>query len=372
MRKLPHKFLFFSCLFVIPFFYCKKQIDFTATVAHQHLPELSLRASSSKIVLYQSNAKLMAVRFDWGYIGQTPADAIYYLLELSLKEDQFANPIEIALGSSVAAGFTVDEFNQLMHKIIEPGDAGDVIARIKYMRQVTYNNLKKLNGEEVYYSDPILLQVSTYRNIIQYDAPNYMAIPGNYQSWNPLLAPRLVSKRGEKEYEGYVYFPIEYPQFLLIRGNQWSDFTFGHIGNNKFGFGGTPLSIFGGKGFYLVRASTNTNTWSYEKIKSWGISGTALGGQLSKDKDVEMTPDPANECIWRINVNLMEGELKFKANNQNNMVFGNKWPALDHIPDYDADGIRINKSGNYTIELDLSIPGNYLFHIHLNSQSSFN
>ena len=89
---------------------------------------------------------------------------------------------------------------------------------------------------------------------------------------------------------------------------------------------------------------------------------------ISKDKDVEMTPDPSNECIWRINVNLIEGEFKFKANNQNNMVFGNRWPAIDHIPDYDADGISINKSGNYTIELDLSIPGNYLFHIHLNRQ----
>ncbi|MBL0881891.1 MAG: SusE domain-containing protein [Chitinophagaceae bacterium] len=364
MRKLPHQFLFFFCLFIIPFLNCKKQIDFTARAAHDHLPQLSLRASSSKIVMYQSNAKLMAIRFDWGYLSQIPSDPIYYSMELSLKEDQFLDPIEIPLGSSLAAGFTVEEFNQLMHKIIKPGDTGDVIARIKYMRQTTYNNLKNLNGQEVSYSDPILFQVTTYRHVIQYDYPDYMTIPGNYQSWNPLLAPRLVSKPGEKEYEGYVNFPIEYPQFLFIRGNQWSDFTFGYIGSNKFGFQGTPLSIFGGKGFYLIRASMNTNTWSYAKIKSWVISGTALGGKLSNN--LEMLPDPSNFCIWRINVNLMEGEFKFKANNQDEFILGNQWPAIDDIPDYNANGIKISKSGNYTIELDLSIPGNYLFHIHLN------
>lgn len=319
MRKLPHKFLFFSCLFVIPFFYCKKQIDFERAVSHEHLPQLSLRVSSSKVVLYQANAKMTAVRFDWGYLSQTPNDVVYCLLEFSLKEDQFVNPVEIPLGSSLAAGFTVEEFNELMHKIIEPGDAGDVSARIKYMRQETYNNPKELNGEEVYYSDPVLLLVNTYRNIIKYDSPNFMTIPGNYQSWNPLLAPRLVSKPEEKEYEGYVYFPIEYPQFLFIRGTQWSDFTFGYIGGNKFGFNGTPLSIFGGKGFYVVRASMNTNTWSYTKIKSWGISGSALGGLLPKD--MQMTPDPNNECIWRLTVNLIEGEFKFMANDQDKLCW---------------------------------------------------
>jgi len=366
MRKLPHKFLFLSCLFVIPFFYCKKQIDFASvsSAAHQHLPQLSLRISSSKVVLYQSNAKMTAVRFDWGYLSQAPADAIYYILEFSLKEDQFASPIEISLGSSLAAAFTVEEFNQMMHKIIEPGDGTEVIARIKYMRQVVYSNLKDLNGEEIYYSDPVLLQVDTYRNIIQYDSPNFMTVPGNYQSWNPLLAPRLVSKPGEKEYEGFFYFPIEYPQFLFVRGTQWSDFTFGYIGGNKFGFNGTPLSIFGGKGFYIIRASLNTNTWSYEKIKSWGIFGSAIGG--ASPKDIQLVPESNNECIWRVNVNLIEGEFKFRANDQDRISFGNQWPATDHVPDYDAEGIRITKAGNYTIQLDLSMPGNYLFHVHLN------
>lgn len=364
MRKLPHKFLFFSCLFVIPFFYCKKQVDLVNVIAHQHLPPISLRASSSKVTLYQANAKMTAVRFDWEYSGQVPIEPVYYILELSLKDDQFSNPIEILLGISSAVSFTVEEFNEMMHKIIEPGDTGDVAARIKYMQQSAYNNLKMLNGDELYYSDPILLQVSTYRNIIQYNSPDFMTIPGNYQSWNPLLAPRLVSQPGEKEYEGYVYFPIEYPQFLFIRGTQWSDFTFGYIGGNKFGFQRAPLSIFGGKGFYVVRASMNTNTWSYTKIKTWGISGSALGKQLPQD--LELTPDPNNDCIWRLNVNLIEGEFKFRANNQDQFVLGNLWPATDRVPDYNGDGIRVNKAGNYKIELDLSLPGNYLFHLHLN------
>jgi hypothetical protein len=211
MRKLPHKFLFICCIVGLPFLYCKKQVDIAniSTATHKHLPPLALRLSSSNIKLYQSNAKLIAIRFDWGFPNSTPQDAIYYTLQLSLKEDQFSLPIEIGLGSGLAAAFTVEEFNQLMHKLIQPGDPGDVIARIKYMQQDVYNSPKGINGEELYFSDPVLFNVLTYRNINEYSSPNFLTIPGNYQSWNPLLAPRLVSNPGEKEYEGYVYFPIE-------------------------------------------------------------------------------------------------------------------------------------------------------------------
>jgi len=350
-------------MFVLPLFFCKKQVDFAKMVAHDHLPALSLSISSSKIALFQANAKLNAVRFDWGYNGNTVNDAVYYTLQLSLAEDQFENPLEVPLGNSLAAGFSVEEFNQLLHKIIEPGDAGDVAARIKYMRQVAYNH-KSVSSDEIYYSDQVLLKVTTYRHIVSYESPDFFTLPGNYQSWDPLLAPRIVSKPGEREYEGYIYFPIEYQQFLLVRGNQWSDFIFGFIGGNKFGVKGTPLSIFGGKGAYLVRASTNTNTWSYTKINSWGVTGSAI--QNPGKLDMDMLQDPTNSCIWRLNVNLVEGDLFFRANNDNNIKFGNEWPAIDHVPDYNATGIHVSSAGNYTIELDLSIPGNYLYHIHRN------
>ncbi|MBW0178935.1 SusE domain-containing protein [Sediminibacterium sp.] len=363
MRKLPHNFLLFTCMFVIPLFFCKKQVDFAKAVAHDHLPPLSLTVSSSSVALFQANAKLNTVRFDWGYNGSIVNDAVYYTIQFSLKEDQFENPLEVPLGSSLAAGFSVEEFNQLMHKLIEPGDAGDVAARIKYMRQVAYTQ-KVVSGDEVYYSDQVLLKVTTYRHIIAYSSPDFFTLPGNYQSWDPLLAPRIVSKPGEREYEGYVYFPIEYPQFLLVRGNQWSDFIFGYIGGNKFGVKGSSLSIFGGKGSYLIQASTNTNTWVYTKINSWSITGSAV--QHNGKLDLTMTQDPSNNCIWHASVNLIEGDLFFRANNNNAIRFGNDWPAIDHVPDYNADPIRITRAGKYTIELDLSIAGNYLYHIHRN------
>lgn len=155
MRRLPHHFLLFTCMFVIPLFFCKKQIDYAKEVVHDHLPPLSLQISSSSLALYQANAKLNAVRFDWGYRGTTVNDAVYYTLQFSLLHDQFESPMEVSLGSSLAAGFSVEEFNQLMHKLIEPGDAGDVAARIKYMRKVAYDQ-KIVSGDEIYYSDEVL------------------------------------------------------------------------------------------------------------------------------------------------------------------------------------------------------------------------
>ncbi len=350
-------------MFVAPLFFCKKQVDYASVVVHDHLPSLSLNVSSSNIALYQANANQNAIRFDWGYQGANVTDAVYYVLQFSLKQDQFDFPVELPVGNSVSIALAVEQLNELMLRMIEPGDAEDIAVRVKYMRQVSFNQ-KVVNNEEIFYSDQILLKLSTYRPIITYNSPNFLTLPGNYQSWDPLLAPKIVSQPGMQEFEGYVYMPIEYPQFLFVSGNLWSDFVFGHIGPNMFGVKGTSLSIFGGKGTYLIRASRNTNRWSYAKIYSWGLNGSAVPS--NGEQDPELTQDPTNKCMWTLNINLAEGDLFFRANNNNDIKMGNLWPGTDHIPDYNGDPIHIDKPGNYTIELDLSFPGNYMFHVHRN------
>lgn len=364
MKKLPHHFLFLTCLFVIPFFYCRKQVDIMPNqqrYVQETLPELSLRSSISSIAMSQSNANHVGIRFEWEYYGPAPTDGVYYALQFSAIDDQFTLPIEVPIGNSQAAGFSVDEFNQIACKLIEPGDAGDIMVRVKYMRKALYDQ-KVENGEEIYYSDMLLVKVSTYRELITYEKPNYLALPGNYQAWNPLLAPRLVTAPGMKEYEGYVHFPNEYPQLLMVRGNQWSDITFGHIGDGMFGVQGTPLSIFGGQGVYLIRASTNNNRWEYRKINEVSVRGSAV--MASAAQNMKMTPAASNPCTWALTLDLMEGEFWFQLNNDRDLAMGNAWPANDKIPDYNAEGIRITKAGRYTLELDLSIPGNYLYHLH--------
>ncbi len=363
MKKFLHHFLFVGYMLVIPFFYCRKQVDImpATSMNHSHLPELSLRASVSSVALSSSNARNTAIRFEWGYYGAMPAEQIYYVLEFSTQSEQFVAPVELPIGNSLAAGFSVEEFNQMACKLIEPGDAGDLIIRVKYMRKLMFDQ-KVLSGDEIYYSDLLKVSVSTYREQITYEKPNYLAMPGNYQAWNPLLAPRLVSKPGLQEYEGYVYFPIDYPQFMLVRGNQWSDITFGHIAEYMFGVKGSPMSIFGGKGIYLVRASTNTNTWQYKKVVEVSVKGSAVAG--NGKESLQMWADPTNQSKWTLTLDLVAGDCWFSINQDPDLLLGNTWPAIDHIPDYQGDGIHITRAGKYTLELDLSIPGNYMYHIH--------
>jgi hypothetical protein len=364
MKKLPHNALLIVYLFVLPFFYCKKEVTFIPAATHTHLPKLDIELSSSTVDLYQANANFTALRINWKFEGNECLTVpVNYVLQIDLKNNQFANPIEVKLGSGMAMSYTVKELNDILQNVLEPGDKGEVIVRIKYGVS-NASDSRETVGDEIYYSDMMLVKVSTYRNVVEYAYPNFMSLPGNYQSWDPLIAPRIVCDPLKRIYEGYVYFTNEYPQFLMVRGTKWTDITFGHIGDGMFGVKGSMLSIFGGKGVYLVRADANTNRWTYQKISSMGILGSAVP-QMGK-LDVEMLPDPQNPAIWSATLNLNAGELRFRANNSNDINFGDNWPAGDHIPDYGGDPIKITKAGTYTVMLDLSIPGNYLFRIRSN------
>ena len=151
----------------------------------------------------------------------------------------------------------------------------------------------------------------------------------------------------------------------MVKGSQWeTKNTYTNIGDNKFGFGGSMLSIFGGAGVYLFRASTNTNKWSYTKINSWGLKGTAVSA--INGADPEMTGEAAS-VSWSITTNLVKGSFRFRANNNNAISFGHKNCDDPGVPSYEGDDIVITSPGNYTIKLQLLLAGNYLYSIQKNN-----
>ncbi len=67
---------------------------------------------------------------------------------------------------------------------------------------------------------------------------------------------------------------------------------------------------------------------------------------------------------WTITMNLNVGELKFRANDDWALNFGDN--DNDLKPDYGGNNIQITSAGNYTITLDLGLAGNYAYSIRRN------
>ena len=322
-------------------------------------PIKNFRISASKLVLLQGNAAYTALSLKWELSGEVAKGNIKYTIESAIDGSNFADPVDLGSTDQHTIRLTVKECNRQILNLINAGSTGIIAIRIR-----AESNYSKL---PVVYSEAIALEVTPYQYFKVYEDSQIMKIPGNYQNWNLLIAPSIISANNTGEYEGYIKFANPYAQFLFVKGTKWDPrLTYTHIGANKFGFGGTMLSIFGGAGVYLLRANINTNTWGYTKINSWGLHGAAIANTSNVNQDKMMVYDESN-LSWVITANLIPGDFRFRANNANDINFGHNCTEEIGVPNYNGENIHIAKPGIYTISLHLQSAGNYAYTIKKNS-----
>jgi hypothetical protein len=314
----------------------------------------SFHVSASKLELLQGNESNFAVSFRWQQ--HSGVDAVY-TIEAAVCGSSFEDPIELTATTGDEAGLTVKELNTRMSKLVYPNTKTRVEFRVR-------EDMADRSKHNPVYSSPIAMELTTYKNYTLYDDQSGFKIPGNYQGWNLASAPKIVSVEEPGQYEGYLNFPNEYPQLLMVKGSTWQTLTtYSYIGADKFGFGGSVISVFGGAGTYLFRANTGTNQWSYTKINKWGILGTAVPGT---NAEPVMTTAGGNQ-VWSVTTDLVKGNFRIRANNSNTISFGQKATDEMGVPSYKGDNIVIRQAGNYTIKLELQVTGNYAYSILKNS-----
>ena len=324
--------------------------------------------SNPTIVLLQANAS--------SNLGSTPgtffwnaADfgfkaAVTYTIQFCKGGTNFAasSTTEVNIGSALSKTFTVGEFNGKMLDIIPYSVATQIYARVK---------ADAGSGVAPMYSNVITnIVVTAYRDVVIYNFPQAIYIAGNYQGWDPPTSPKIVDKTASgttgSNYEGYINMTDGSPhQFKMVKGNNWGAGDFGQGGGGPLTLAspsGTNLQTVGTPGVYYIKANTQNLTWSYTKIDTWGIIGSAVP-VTGWNSSAPMTFSTANGGTWTITTNLLGGqELKFRANNDWAINLGDDSPR-DNKPDYNGSNIPIALDGNYTITLELGIAGNYIYKI---------
>jgi starch-binding outer membrane protein SusE/F len=326
-----------------------------------------LTSTQNTLVLTQPNAANNAVIFSWGAASFGYDAAITYSVQLAKAGTNFASPAtttEVNVGTALTKTFTVGDFNAKMQEIINDGVATGVEARIK---------ADVGSGVTPIYSNVIAMTVTSYLDIVTYAYPAAMNIAGNFQGWDPPTAPQIVNTRNGgyapsgpgTGYEGYIIFNNATPFFKIVKGNNWGAGDYGGSGGTLTN-GGSDISLPSGgagiAGLYRLRANPTAMTYSFDKINTWGIIGNATPGGWGAS--TAMTFSPSNGS-WTITANLVVGEMKFRANDDWPINFGDNTPA-DGKPEYDGNNIPVTVAGNYTITLNIGIGGNYTYKLKKN------
>jgi len=353
MKKNIYK-IFFIAVTLLGAYACKK--DEVKTIAYTGKPG-TLTASQSNLVLTSASANDTVQTFSWSPTDYGFKAATTYTLQIAKGGTNFAVPKEVDMGSATQQKYSGGDFNQMLLILgLAPGSAGQVEVRVKSSIS---------DSIPAVYSNNLPLTVTPYLVIINYPS---LWVPGDYQGWDPATAPKISSKNANGIYEGYVNIPGGTLKFKFTSDPDWNHTNYGWAsstitGDNVTGtFNTTGGDLFvPSAGYYLLKANTNSNTWSATKI-NWGLIGDGVP-TTAWTSDRDMVYNPATKT-WSITLDLVPGAIKFRANDDWPINLGDT--GSDLSLEYDGDNISIAAAGNYTIILDLGVPGNYTYKVQKN------
>ncbi|MCF8243948.1 MAG: RagB/SusD family nutrient uptake outer membrane protein [Saprospiraceae bacterium] len=173
-------------------------------------------------------------------------------------------------------------------------------------------------------------------------------VPGSYQGWDPELATTVVSSpNSDDKYEGYFWFEAD-TKFKFALGG-WAT-NWGDVGaDGTLELNGDDIAV-AEAGFYKINVDLAALTYTLLKT-DWGLIGSATADGW--DSDQNMTYDAA-ENAWTITADLVAGEIKFRANDDWPINYGDD--GANAILEAGGANIAIPANGTYLIKLYLDSP----------------
>ncbi len=336
-----------------------KKVEFSAS------PELS----SNDIVITEENKIETLVQISWPEVKFPVGAPVSYTLYFTVPGDTsgtnaWENAVQKIIGDDIlSASFSGEELNEIALEIgREPGVKGSVVARVK------------ATMDRDIYSPALSLKVTPIEIPEVIDYPS-LWIAGDFQGWNIGVNPaRISSVNDDGVYEGYIYIPAGGTnEFKVYAQQDWGPMSYGNAGEDSVriaNFAGANF-IAPSNGYYLFSVDLNTMKYLLIKIDSWGIIGAAT--PASWDASTPLTYN-ADTQVWTVTANMKAGagnSFKFRANNAWQLDFGNENGKLGYAnhpwkPYIEQPHFSVPSNGNYTITLDLHIPGNYAYKIKKN------
>ena len=325
-------------------------------------------ASNNSVVISSANDETLAVRFSWEEVNYGIKATVTYTLQFDVPKDTigatpWSKAFEVVAGEGILTKeFTANEINAIAINALgmEPGEVSKMVVRVKsFVDRPAFSNSISIDVNP--FLPPIVIP----------DVPTLWVF-GDYQNWSPTTAATIVSNNSDGLYEGYVYIPAGGTnQIKYANQPDLNHIVYGDGGAGNLSTEATAGNItLPSDGYYELSANLNTMKWTATKT-TWAIIGGATPGGW--DTETPLTYNPTTK-VWTVSCDLKAdgNTFKFRANNAwkiSMSVDGNgKLVYVDNplYPYNPQPDIPVTTAGNYTITLDLHIPGQYSFKMKMN------
>lgn len=174
-------------------------------------------------------------------------------------------------------------------------------------------------------------------------APSFLYMKGDANGWDGYDVLECVNEEGT-QFRGFMY--LNQNGFKFCTQKDWNGTNYGE----DFKTEGNPpnITMTDPAGYYEVVVDLSAKTYTLTPITTIGIIGTAAPNGW--DSDVDLTYNVEERC-WEIkNVELKEGECKFRANDDWKMqwgfdgekfVFSNNAPQNQFVPEAGTYDIKL-------------------------------
>lgn len=207
---------------------------------------------------------------------------------------------------SRTAEITVKEFNDLLN-LLPTFKCGQMNIDIRIKSTLGLANANPL----IQYSNPITYAVTGYTKSL----PILAFVKENETTLNAFKL--AASATGiNTDYEGYMY--LTPGNYKFYKPDACGDFTgapaYGGSSGSLNTDASAPSIVITTEGHYLVKANLNTNTYSINLFRTFGVFGNGTRTGLGFVNAVPMTYDTTNK-VWKLTVDLIKGnKFSFKSN----------------------------------------------------------
>ena len=350
-------YIILSLLVVSLFVACKD--DEVGPVVHlEGAPQITSPAAGTAFVLSEAEKDSLIPLISWTEADWGIAAVSSYELQIDQAGNNFAEASSLYKGSSLElSDLTQADLNNLMLSRDLPGGvAADMELRVIATIGADSDPENPLLGTDApaQVSNAVAITVTPFDAVVIIPE---LQVPGSYQGWNPGDTTTVIfSADNNGLYEGYVYISPDDQKYKFTQGLSW-DVNWGDNGNDgslEPGGADIPAAVGG-----VYRLNVNLNGLTHTQLlTNWGLIGSATPNMWDSDQD--MTYDPVAKA-WTITLDLVAGEVKFRANDAWDVNFGDD--GNDLSLEYGTANIPIADAGNYTINLYIVGRSDYTYEV---------
>lgn len=301
-------------------------------------PVITAPLAGSSFVLLEADADKPFSPVTWTAADFGYQAAVTYAVELDKAGNDFNDAVTIGQSNSLELGNL--SIGQLNNILLTKGFLGEVATDVEIRVKATVSSLV-----DAIYSDAVRIKITPYTVFVVYPQ---LQVPGSYQGWSPANDETVIfSVKSDGRFEGYIYFTDDNTEYKYTDGPSWS-VNWGDDGADGTLEPNGANIVAPQRGMQRLNVDLNSLTHT-RTLTNWGLIGSATPDGWNSDQD--MIYDPVGRKLT-ITLDLVEGEIKFRANDDWAINFGDD--GGDKKLEYGGANIPIAEAGNYTIDLILS------------------